>query len=102
VTAPVLAITAVAARPGEALEVTLTLPDGATVGDAVRMLASLPAFAGVDLRHVGVHGEVAKPGRLLSAHDRLECYRPLLIDPAAARRARSRAAPGGAGAPSTG
>ena len=89
-TTPSLVITAVAARPHEVIEVTLTLPEHATVADAVCALQAMPEFFGIDLRYVGVHGEVALPNRRLDAFDRLECYRPLLIDPAAARRARGR------------
>lgn len=91
-TASTLVITAVAARPGEVIEVALTLPEHATVADAVRALQALPAFSGIDLRYVGVHGEVAPPNRRLDAFDRLECYRPLLIDPSVARRSRGQRA----------
>ena len=48
------------------------------------------AAANIDLKNltVGVWSRSIKPGQLLQAGDRVECYMPLLADPKDARRAR--------------
>lgn len=66
----------------------LTLPEGATVADAmdaadIEGSAQCPAVA--------VHGLVAKPDQLLREGDRVELLRPLLADPKDNRRRRARA-----------
>ncbi|WP_162310126.1 RnfH family protein [Pseudoxanthomonas broegbernensis] len=69
----------------------LSLEDGATVGDAVR-LAGLPAR---DVAGYAVYGVAAQAGQRLRDGDRVELLRPLQADPKEARRRR---AAGGAGA----
>jgi uncharacterized protein len=68
----------------------LTLP--ATVGDALRLAAADPDFAGIDFAGsaVGIFGRVSALSQVLAAGDRVEIYRPLAADPKAARRARAR------------
>jgi putative ubiquitin-RnfH superfamily antitoxin RatB of RatAB toxin-antitoxin module len=66
----------------------LTLPEGATVADAmdaadIEGSAQCPAVA--------VHGLVAKPDQMLREGDRVELLRPLLADPKDNRRRRARA-----------
>jgi putative ubiquitin-RnfH superfamily antitoxin RatB of RatAB toxin-antitoxin module len=66
----------------------LTLPEGATVADAMDAAdidgsAQCPAVA--------VHGLVAKPDQMLREGDRVELLRPLLADPKDNRRRRARA-----------
>ena len=79
-------------RAGEVLRRTLTLPAGATVGDAVgRCGWDLPA----DLR-VGVWGRLREPDEVLRDSDRVEIYRALVVDPKEARRKRYRARQGAA------
>ena len=75
----------------------LELPDGATVAsalDAARAVlrASAPAAADVPEWVDGVTGvfvEVCGRDRPLREGDRVELYRPLSVDPKAARRARA-------------
>jgi putative ubiquitin-RnfH superfamily antitoxin RatB of RatAB toxin-antitoxin module len=74
-------------RAGVVDEVLLALPEGATVADALRE-------SGMSARHdthglaVGVWGVLAEPGDQLRDRDRVELYRPLLVDPKEARRLR--------------
>ncbi len=86
--AELLSVTVVySPRAGEVDEVLLPLPEGATVADALRE-------SGMASRHdtsqlaVGVWGVLAAPGDLLRDRDRVELYRPLLVDPKDARRLR--------------
>ncbi len=76
-------------RPGECDRVSLTLPAGATVAEA--LLAS-----GVLQRHglqaeglrLGVWCKAKDAGTVLRDRDRVEVYRPLTVDPKEARRLR--------------
>lgn len=78
------------ALPGRAIVKIYRLADPATVEDALGAAAADPDFAGLDLHGapVGVHGQIARPAQLLESGDRVEIYRPLGMDPKAARRAR--------------
>lgn len=80
-------------RAGVVDEVTLHLPAGATIADAV-------AASGLQSRHpevvlaalpVGVWGALRAPDTPLRERDRVELYRPLVVDPKEARRRRHRA-----------
>jgi putative ubiquitin-RnfH superfamily antitoxin RatB of RatAB toxin-antitoxin module len=79
-----------AQRSGQVDEVSLSLTHGSTVADAVResglqerhpelVLATMP---------IGVWGSLRELGDLLRDRDRVEVYRPLLVDPKEARRLR--------------
>ncbi|CAD5367113.1 conserved hypothetical protein [Rubrivivax sp. A210] len=69
--------------------VALSLPRGATADDALRA-------SGLVERHglvpgglvLGVWGRRCEPGTPLRERDRVEVYRPLLVDPKEARRQR--------------
>jgi uncharacterized protein len=65
--------------------VTVKLPAGARVRDALRA-AGLTAEA----RAVGVFGKVVAPDAPLADGDRVEIYRPLALDPKERRRRRAR------------
>jgi uncharacterized protein len=80
------------AEPRRAIVKTLLLPAGSCVEDAVRSAALDPAFAAVDLANsaLGIFGRVIGPDHRLKDGDRIEIYRPLAVDPKAARRARAR------------
>jgi uncharacterized protein len=89
-------IEVVYALPRGAIERRYELPAAATVADALRTAQGDPAFAGIDLEGcaVGVFGSPARREQPLCAGDRVEIYRPLALDPKAARRARARQARG--------
>ena len=73
-------------RAGEVRRVTLALPAGATVAQALASCGwELPA----DLA-AGVWGRLRAPDEPLRDRDRVEIYRALLVDPKEARRKRYR------------
>lgn len=80
------------ATPRQVFERQLELESGATVRQAVEASGLLQAFPGLDLSiaGVGVWGHKASPGQVLRDQDRIEIYRPLLVDPKVARRERFR------------
>ncbi len=65
--------------------VTLDLPAGATAQEALER-------SGIDGRglRLGISGRLCAPGTRLHEGDRVELYRPLVVDPKQARRARAR------------
>lgn len=71
-------------------EVPVHLPDGATVADALRASGLALQFAELASSAValGVWGRTARPQQPVQHGDRVEVYRPLLVDPKVARRAR--------------
>lgn len=77
---------------GEVDEVELLLPPGATVADALRESGLQARHAGValDLLPVGIWGAFCERDAPLRDRDRVELYRPLLVDPKEARRQRHR------------
>ena len=75
--------------PGLLESVTLTLPAGSTVGDALQR--SGIAGPQADDRLLGIWGKRCTRTKLLRDGDRVEIYRALLIDAMQARRARQRA-----------
>lgn len=88
---PQLRITVVwspAAR--EVHEAALLMDEGATAAQALDASGFLRRFPGLALPglSVGVWGRKAEPSQVLRDLDRLEIYRPLMVDPKVARRAR--------------
>ena len=81
------------ARPERQELIALTLAEGATVLDAINASGLLDVFPEIDLeqQHIGIFGRVLRDPahHLLSAGDRVEIYRPLIIDPKEARAARA-------------
>ena len=73
----------VSARPDGATIVTVALPAGATVRDALAA-ARLSGVA------VGIFGRRVNLETKLADGDRVEIYRPLAMDPKEARRRRAR------------
>jgi uncharacterized protein len=71
-------------------EVAVQLPEGATVADALRASGLVLQFAELARSAValGIWGRKARPQQCVQAGDRVEVYRPLLVDPKVARRAR--------------
>ena len=89
--APALRVSvAVASQPRQVLETSLQLPANASLADVVRVCQALPLFAGLDLPRMpaGIWGRKVGPAQLLRDGDRVEFYRPQLVDPKLARRER--------------
>jgi uncharacterized protein len=76
-------------RAGVVDVVALTLPVGSTLADAVQAsgLVQRHALDMVALR-TGVWCKAKEPATVLRDRDRVELYRPLLVDPKEARRQR--------------
>lgn len=70
----------------------LDVEPGTTLIEAVHASGITDIFPDIDLEHdpMGVFGSIDQPGRVLEEWDRVEIYRPLLIDPKEARRQRAR------------
>lgn len=69
----------------------LRVPVGATVADAIRLsgIGELAGLAPSEMQQVGVFGRSVDPATPLRDGDRVEIYRPLLLDPKEARRRRA-------------
>lgn len=72
-------------RPSEVQEWQLQLPAGATVADALHACGLTEPLAELAC---GVWGRLAEPQEPLRDGDRVECCRPLTVDPKLARRQR--------------
>ena len=85
-----LRIEIVYAQPQCSLVKSLDLPAGATIAEALSLVASDQDFLGVDLAGcaVGIFGKVARRDQQLMDGDRIEIYRPLVEEPKLARRKR--------------
>jgi uncharacterized protein len=81
------------ATPRRQLVVSLSVPAGCTVGEAVERSGLLRQFPELDPGQckMGVFGSLRKPEDPVQAGDRVEIYRPLLADPKQARRQRAKA-----------
>lgn len=79
-------------RAGVVDEVALNLPVGATVNDAIRASGLLQRHPQIDLtrQRTGVWGRFRALEATVRDQDRVEIYRPLLVDPKQARRERYR------------
>ena len=83
------------AQEQQAIVKALPMAQGSRLGDALAAAGGAAEFYGVDLANapVGIFGRLARKDQELKDGDRIEIYRPLKIEPKAARRARSRTAP---------
>lgn len=79
------------AQPQRAWRVNLRLPAGSTAlqaFDASGLRRKVPELADAE-PDLGVFAQACAPDRVLQDGDRVEVYRPLLIDPMEARRRRA-------------
>lgn len=83
-------IVAFGASADEQVELSVMVPEGATVRAAIEASGVLARYPTIQLEAcaVGVFAKRVKLESLVKAGDRVEIYRPLLIDPKEARRAR--------------
>jgi hypothetical protein len=70
--------------------ITIELPAGATLRRAIDASGILQRFPSIDLntQKVGVFGKLKPLDTVLADHDRVEIYRPLLVDPKVSRQRR--------------
>lgn len=85
-----LAIEVCYALPDTQTLIAVALPRGATVQQAIDASGILARHPEIDLAKlkVGVYGKVRPLDAVLIDHDRVEIYRPLIVDPKAARQRR--------------
>jgi uncharacterized protein len=78
------------ALPDEQALVPVELPEGATLQQALDASGILKRYPQIDLaqQKVGVFGKLKPLDTVLADHDRVEIYRPLIVDPKAARQRR--------------
>lgn len=86
-----IAVEVVYALPGDQRRYAVTLPQSATLRDAIEASGVLRDFPEIDLalQRVGVFGHLADLERVLAGGERVEIYRPLAADPKEARRRRA-------------
>jgi hypothetical protein len=78
------------ARPQAQTLIAVTLPAGATVRDAIEASAIASRHPEIDpaTMKIGVFGKPTSLDAPLADHDRVEIYRPLIVDPKLARQRR--------------
>ena len=89
--AATIRVEVVYALPQRQEVVTVTLPEGATVRQAVEASGLLQKFPDIELdgaNKLGVFAKLSKADTVLRDRDRVEIYRPLKVDPKEARRLR--------------
>lgn len=87
-----IAVEVAFASPERQVVVSLIVPRGTTVRQAVELSGLLERVPEIDVRRnrLGVWGRVVSGERLLATGDRVEIYRPLRADPKEGRRRRAR------------
>lgn len=81
-------ISVVYAKPERQTSMTVELPDGATVKDAIERSGILKQCPDIDLetQKVGIYGKVVELDAALEAGARVEIYRPITCDPKTVKR----------------
>ena len=80
------------AEPARQWLLKVVLPRGASVADALDASGIRDQVKGleIDPQRIGIHGRKVSLEQPLEAGDRVEIYRPLLVDPKEIRRARAK------------
>lgn len=89
---PVIPVELVYATPEKQDVMTLQVASGSTVRDVIEASGILDREPQIDLRHdgVGIYGRRVALTAAVTAHDRVEIYRPLQADPKLVRRELAR------------
>jgi putative ubiquitin-RnfH superfamily antitoxin RatB of RatAB toxin-antitoxin module len=89
--AEMLSVEVIYALPEKQQLVTLQLPAGSSVRQAIDASGLLQKHPEIDLtkNKIGVFAKLSKPDAVLRDHDRVEIYRPLIADPKEVRRQRA-------------
>ena len=79
------------ALPEQQLIITIQIPERSSIENAIQTSGILQRFPEIDLNmnKVGIFGKLAKLETSLRDMDRIEIYRPLIVDPKAVRRNRA-------------
>jgi hypothetical protein len=96
-----IAVEVAYARPDEQVIISLEVPPGTTLAQAILLSGLARRFPEIDLDTVkaGIYSKLSASSTVLCAGDRVEIYRPLSSDAKARRRQRAKAQrlPGAAG-----
>lgn len=96
--APSIAVEVAYALPEKQKIITVNVPEGTTAMEAAELSGIVAEFPEIDLasakmglfgKHLGTKGLAGAEDYVLKARDRIEIYRPLLIDPKEVRRRRA-------------
>jgi len=87
-----IAVEVAYALPAQQIIISLCVPPTSTVQTAIELSGILTQFPEINLNHnkVGIFGQLVALSQTVQAGDRIEIYRPLLIDPKQARFLRVR------------
>lgn len=79
------------AQPEEQVIVSIKVPQGTTLEQAVNLSGLLARFPEINCSELklGIFGTACKPEQAVKQGDRVEIYRPLIHDPKEARRQRA-------------
>ena len=79
------------ALPNKQSIISIEVPNGTTLQEAVEASGILETFKQIDLRkdRVGIFSKFASLDTVLREKDRVEIYRPLVADPKKARKERA-------------
>ena len=86
---PEIVVDVVYALPRRQVMRRLALPEGSTLGDAIRASGLAEEFPEIGWARAGIYGKPAAAEAILRDRDRVEIYRPLQVDPKEVRRARA-------------
>jgi putative ubiquitin-RnfH superfamily antitoxin RatB of RatAB toxin-antitoxin module len=80
------------ARPDRQCVITVEIAAGSTIEAAIRLSGILAEFPEIDLaaQKIGVFSKSCSLSDKIRGGDRIEIYRPLIIDPKEARRAKAK------------
>ncbi|MDQ6646532.1 MAG: RnfH family protein [Pseudomonadota bacterium] len=80
------------AEAGRQTKLDIVLAEGTTVRDAIHAsgIAAMISEGAVEDFHWGIFARKIAPDHVVANGDRIEIYRPLMIDPMEARRRRAR------------
>jgi putative ubiquitin-RnfH superfamily antitoxin RatB of RatAB toxin-antitoxin module len=74
----------------QAIHLHLTVPVGATVAEVLQRSALLQSHPEIKDMPVGLYAKLVTLDTVVKSGDRIEIYRPLMIDPKEKRRQRAR------------
>jgi putative ubiquitin-RnfH superfamily antitoxin RatB of RatAB toxin-antitoxin module len=79
------------AKPTQQEVVSLKLPAGSTVQQAIEASCLVARYPEIDLAKakVGIYGKLSRMDAIVRDRDRIEIYRPLLADPKEVRKQRA-------------
>jgi len=79
------------ALPHEQTLLNVEVPQGTTLGDAIKLSGILEKYPEIDLatNKLGIFGKLNKADVVLRERDRVEIYRPLIADPKEVRKQRA-------------